>query len=150
MKIGQYDFELVTVIEPARTLDGKLQRHMPQDRYKNEHGVALNKYGWGPFCRFKIPSHFQASGVYVPTVDEEIIYAGECTNLSVRFNAGYGNISPKNCFKGGQETNCRVNNLVYLAAETGKSIGLWFIRTSDYKTIEAALRSSLKLAWNRI
>jgi hypothetical protein len=45
--------------------------------------------------------------------------------LSARFNAGYGNISPKNCFKGGQETNCRVNNLVHSAALAGERISTY-------------------------
>jgi|SRR5580700_2637074 hypothetical protein len=68
--------------------------------------------------------------------------------FSVRFNTGYGNISPKNCFKGGQGTNCRLNNLVYLAALAGERISLWFFGTADHKTMESALRSTLKLAWN--
>jgi hypothetical protein len=62
----------------------------------------------------------------------------------------YGNISPRNCFRGGQETNCRLNNLVYLAAAAGEKISLWFFPTADYKAMEDALRATLKLAWNRI
>ena len=31
----------------------------------------------------------------------------------VRYNNGYGRISPRNCFQGGQSTNCRVNNLIF-------------------------------------
>lgn len=88
--------------------------------------------------------------MYVLTVDNEMRYVGECANLSGRFNTGYGNISPKNCFKGGQETNCRLNNLVYSTAVAGKRISLWYLQTTDHKAIEAALRSALKLAWNRI
>ena len=48
-------------------------------------------------------------------LDGDLRYVGECANLSARFNVGYGNISPKNCFSGGQETNCRLNNLLYEA-----------------------------------
>jgi hypothetical protein len=147
MKIAEYEFEHICDIAPARGTDGSIQ---PQERYKNLRNSPLNKYGAGPFCKFKIPSRFQLSGVYALTIDDEIRYVGECANLSARFNMGYGNISPKNCFKGGQETNCRLNNLVYLAAVAGQRISLWFFSTTDHKTMEAAIRSTLRLAWNRI
>jgi hypothetical protein len=123
---------------------------MPQGRYRNGRNLRLNTYGAGPFCKFTIPQRFQTSGVYILTVDDKVWYVGECANLSVRFNAGYGNISPKNCFKGGQETNCRLNNLVYTAAKAGERISLWLFQTVDYKSVEAALRSALKPAWNRV
>lgn len=150
MKIGQYDFNHLCEIEPERGADGTVRQFMPQDRYLNARGVPLNKYGTGPFCKFKIPNHVRTSGVYLLTIDSEIRYVGECANLSGRFNAGYGNISPRNCFRGGQETNCRLNNLVYLAATAGERISLWFSQTADYKAMEAALRATLQLTWNRI
>jgi hypothetical protein len=58
---------------------------------------------------------------------------GECANLSARFNTGYGNISPKNCFKGVQETNCRLNNLLYSAIVVGQRISLWI--GSEYQDL---------------
>jgi hypothetical protein len=150
MRIAAYEFEHICAIEPMRDTDDSVRVFMPQDRYKNPRNLPLNRYGAGPFCKFKIASRFRASGVYVLTVDEEIRYVGECANLSARFNAGYGNISPKNCFKGGQETNCRLNNLVYTAAKAGERISLWFFRTADYKSVEALLRTTLNPAWNRV
>ena len=63
---------------------------------------------------------------------------------------GYGNISPKNCFKGGQETNCRLNNLLCAALLASQRISLWFFQTRDYKTVELTLRGALRLTWNRI
>jgi|ERR1700675_1650922 len=150
MRIAGYEFEHICAIQPTRDADGSVRRLMPQDRYKNARNLPLNKYGAGPSCKFKIPNSFQASGVYVLTIDDEIRYVGECTNLSARFNAGYGNISPKNCFKGSQETNCRLNNRVYTAAQAGGRISLWFYQTSDYKSVEAALRSALIASWNRV
>lgn len=90
------------------------------------------------------------SGVYAFTVVDEVRYIGECADFSVRFNNGYGNISPKNCYKGGQETNCRLNNLVYLAAASDETIRLWFFPTDDYKSVEAQLRQVLKPVWNRV
>lgn len=137
-------------IEPLRGTDGSLRQHMPQERYKNARNLPLNRYGSGPFCKFTIPSRFQVSGVYVLTLDGAPQYVGECANLSARFNAGYGNISPKNCFKGGQETNCRLNSLLYTALLAGQRISLWFFRTADYKSLELTLRGTLRLTWNRI
>src|SRR4051812_34325519 len=119
MQVGDYDFEYVCDIEPSRGTDGSVLPFMPQDRYLNARGLPLSKHGSGPFCRFKIPSRFQTSGVYTLTVKGDLRYIGECANRSARFNNGYGNISPKNCFKGGQETNCRVNNLIFTTALAG-------------------------------
>src|SRR5450432_977594 len=104
MQVGDYDFKHVANIEPARNENGSVKAFMPQGRYGKAGSVLLNKYGVGPFCKFKIPTSFRTSGVYVLTIEGEIRYVGECANLSARFNMGYGNISPKNCYKGGQET----------------------------------------------
>lgn len=150
MRFGDYDFEHVCDIEPLRGADGTLTQFMPQSRYRNARNLPLHKYGAGPFCKFKISRRLQVSGVYVLTVDEQLRYVGECVNLSARFNAGHGNISPKNCFKGGRETNCRLNNLLYAAVLAGERISLWFFQTSDYESVEAVLRSTLKPLWNRI
>ena len=150
MRIADRDFEHVCDIEPARDTDGSVRQFMPQDRYQNERNLPLNRYGAGPFCKFQIPKRFQAGGVYVLTIDDEIRYVGECANLSSRFNAGYGNISPKNCYKGGQETNCRLNNLIYRAAQARERISLWFFQTTAYKSVEASLRTALNANWNRI
>src|SRR5688572_9281851 len=150
MRIAEYEFEHVCDIDPIRNADGSVQQFTPQSRYENRAIVSLNRYGQGPFCKFRIPNLFSTSGVYVLAIGEEIRYVGECTNLSARFNAGYGNISPRNCFKGGQETNCRLNSLVYIAAQGGERISLWFFQTVDHKAMEAVLRVTLKAAWNRI
>ncbi len=136
MNIDGYHFQYVSDIEPARDADGLLLTMMPQSRYQNRRGLGLNSYGAGPFCKFRISSRYELSGVYLVTSNDEIRYVGECTNLSSRFNNGYGNISPKNCFKGGQETNCRLNNLVYQAATSGQRVRSGFFRpqiTSTWK-----------------
>jgi hypothetical protein len=62
---------------------------------------------------------------------------------------GYGIISPRNCFIGGQETNCRLNNLILLAARGGAKLSLWFLPTDEYKGVEHELRASEKPEWNR-
>lgn len=149
-RIGEFDFGHVCDITPRRTADGSVEAFMPQARYVNIRRLALNNYGSGPFCKFAIPSSYPVSGVYVISVDDEPLYVGETANLSARFNAGYGNISPKNCFVGGQQTNCRVNSLIFSSTQAGMAVALWFFPTDDYKITELALRSALRLAWNRI
>ncbi len=150
MKLGDHDFVFVCDIDPVRNEDGSVKDYMPQVRYKNLKNIPINKYGTGPFCKFKIPNHYQQSGVYLFLIDGIPRYIGECVNLSKRFNMGYGNISPRNCFAGGQETNCRINNLVYQAALAVRPISLHFLATENYKVVEENLRRMKSTDWNRI
>jgi hypothetical protein len=150
LEIGNVPFQFVCDIEPKTNPDGSVCKFMPQERYANERQLSLNRYGKGPFCKFKIPVNWNYSGVYALIVDEAVRYIGECVNLSSRYNMGYGNISPRNCFVGGQETNCRINSLIFSEARQQNRITLWFYRTTDYKTVESRLRAELQLDWNRI
>ncbi|HEY2034350.1 MAG TPA: GIY-YIG nuclease family protein [Rhizomicrobium sp.] len=150
MDIGGHTFEFICDIEPLRDPHGAIQQFMPQSRYAKASAVPINRYGAGPFCKFKIPRSHRVPGVYALTIADALRYIGECADFSARFNNGYGNISPKNCYKGGQETNCRLNNLVYMAAASGEAIRLWFLPTDDYKAVEARLRDVLKPIWNRV
>lgn len=145
-----YNFAFVADIAPRRLSNDVVEALLPQSRYANARGDPLNNYGAGPFCKFVIPRTYRQSGVYLIFAGDDLKYVGECANLSARFNAGYGNISPKNCFKGGQETNCRLNNLIYVAVTSGEALTLWFHPTSNYKTVEATLRSTLRAPWNRV
>jgi hypothetical protein len=89
------------------------------------------------------------AGVYAVTVDDGIVYVGECQNLSERFNArGYGTISPRNCFEDGQPTNCRINALILQGAKQGSRIELWFHQTTERKPVEAEIISRLRPPWN--
>jgi hypothetical protein len=146
---GRYSFVRVCSIEPDRNPAGEIQQYMPQARYEKRNVVPLNAYGEGPFCGFRIPNNLRHEGVYVLTVDGAPRYVGECVNLSSRYNTGYGNISPKNCYEGGQPTNCRVNTLVYEAAKEDTLIELWFLETPKRKAIEDELIQRLNPAWNR-
>ena len=89
------------------------------------------------------------SGVYALIVSGKVHYIGECEDLSRRYNAGYGNISPRMCFNGGQDTNCRVNNLIYVAASEGNEIELWFHSTPSFKAAELELLAIEHRLWNR-
>lgn len=150
VRLGKYDFQYICAIDPEREADGSLREFIPQARYDNATGLPLNRYGDGPFCKFKIPRNMEFSGVYALVVNGEARYIGECVGLSSRYNMGYGNISPRNCFVGGQETNCRINNLVLQQIKAGSDVSLWFLATDEYKLVERELRESLPLSWNRV
>lgn len=150
VEFGGRPFAHVCKIELELDDQGLVREHMPQDRYAKKQQYPLNRYGEGPFGKFKIPRHLRQSGVYALLVDGNLKYIGEAADLSARYNAGYGNISPKNCYKGGQETNCRLNSLIFKAVQSGSNVDLWFHPTDDYKILEAELRGALVLEWNRI
>ena len=88
-----------------------------------------------------------------------ILYVGRCTGerkgkgtLADRFNAGYGNISPRNCFENGQSTNCRINNLVLYLCKEKYSIELVFHRTPNGDSasrVEADILNKTRPPWNR-
>lgn len=122
---------------------------MPQNQYRNNRALPLNRYGGGPFCHFRISTSMHHAGVYAVVANQEVIYIGECQNLPNRFNdGGYGTIHPRNCFKGGQSTNCRINALILGAAKQGCEIDLWFHASSDRYDVERRLILELRPRWN--
>jgi len=111
--------------------------------------TSLHKYGRGPFCQFRIPKNLLYEGVYALKEGQAIIYIGMCQNLSDRFNArGYGTISPRNCFDGGQHTNCKINNSILKSIKKGRKIELWFYPTHDRHLVESRLILRLQPSWN--
>lgn len=146
---GNNTFLWICSIHPEIDETGKIKEFIPHVHYKNFKGLSLNLYGCGPFCKFRIPNDNDSSGVYVLTIEEEAKYIGECVKLSSRFNNGYGNISPRNCYKGGQLTNCRINNLIYNVSKCGGHIELWFLKIGTRKIIETHLIDFLRPEWYR-
>ena len=73
---------------------------------------------------------------------------GECEDLQTRFETGYGNISPRNCFIGGQSTNCKINHLIRGGARANAQIDLWFRPGLDRKRLEFDLIAEIRPAWN--
>jgi hypothetical protein len=150
LSFGSYPFDFVCQIDVIRDDVGRVVEFMPQSRYSKAAEIPLNRYGLGPFVKFKIPRNYRKSGVYGLTDAEGLRYIGEAADLSARYNNGYGNISPRNCYKGGQETNCRLNALIYQTIANGLLPELWFHETPNYKMIEAELRRELTPEWNRV
>lgn len=123
--------------------------YSPQLRYKNYHNYAYleNIDETTCFCKFKMDLP-DCAGVYLWVVDNEIIYIGEAQNLRKRFNAGYGIISPRNCLKGGQSTNVRMNRVVLSCNQDGQTIDIYICITEDYKNIESYLLDNIKTKFN--
>jgi len=145
-----FRFARVCSIEPECGPDGRPREYLPQHGYRNARGLPLHRYGAGPFCSFSIPADLHVAGVYLLLVDDSACYVGECQNLSERFNSrGYGQIQPRNCYKGGQQTNCRLNRLILDAVKQGHRIDLWFHETPDRQAVERKLIAELAPPWNR-
>lgn len=147
---GRYEFSLFGSIEPERRSDGTIMEYMPQARYANAKTTPLNPNGSGPFCRFSIARNIKHPGVYVVTQDGTPVYVGKSANLSERWGStGYGNISPKNCFKGGQSTSCKVNHNILLGSKADKHLELWFYLTEEISEVERVLIQELTPPWNK-
>ncbi|MHB8606201.1 MAG: GIY-YIG nuclease family protein [Thermoplasmatota archaeon] len=145
----QAEFRFVCLIEPEQDARGRIITFRPHLDYDNSERLDLLPGGEGPFCRFRIPRDMSAAGVYILNNRFRTFYVGECANLSVRFNTGYGQISPRNCFVGGQSTNIRLNALILEAASDSQTIELWFHPTANRFAIERELISTLRPDWNR-
>ena len=148
-EFGGYRFQLVGRIEPDRDSNGAIRQFMPQARYRNAGNLSLNKHGPGPFCRFSIARGIMSSGVYIVTVAGKPVYVGKCQSLAQRFGAqGYGAIQPRNCFVGGQSTNCKINHLILECGVQQKPIELWFHPTPNAGLIERDLIVAIRPPWN--
>jgi len=143
-------FREVCEIVPDLNDNGFPIEYLPQSKYEHCTEIPLHEYGFGPFCQFKIPGEYNGkTGVYILEVDDEPKYIGECEDLGIRFNMGYGNISPRNCYKGGQPTNCRINNLVLQTFKSCSKIKLFFLETDSRFEIERFLIQKLNPEWNK-
>ncbi len=148
-RLLDYVFVHAAVIEPDRGADGALLEFMPQSRYERAKTTQLNRYGAGPFCRFAVKNLPPASGVYALAIDAVVAYIGIANDLAQRWGPqGYVTISPRNCYVGGQSTNCKVNSSILRAARDGRRIDLWIHETSEAEPVEARLIHELDPAWN--
>jgi hypothetical protein len=147
-RLAEYTFTFVETLTPERTASGAILELSPQGQYKKAGTSPLHKYGHGTFCKFRISVPEGLVGVYAMIVGGVVSYIGECTDLRSRFNYGYGNISPKNCYVGGQETNCRVNQHILNVMKDGGRVDLYFHPTTKRKAVEAQLIARYSPPWN--
>jgi hypothetical protein len=144
-----FTFRRVAKIEPERGIDGRTREFMPQDRCADKHSSRLNPHGAGPFCSFRLRGLPHNAGVYIVVSDEEVRYVGITEDLARRWGpVGYGNISPKNCYVGGQSTNCKVNGLILRDTLAGRRLTLYFVEVPDRHTIERNLIDAMHPPWN--
>ena len=152
MIIDGYKFEDIGRIDADRNADGSIKLIAPQDRYANAKGLPLNNYGSGPFCKFRMAKGLHSSGVYALCSHNSVRYIGQTTNMNRRWY-NYGQISPKKCFIGGQETVCRLNTLIFKSLDKGEVLSLWFHSVENNKAslnaVEHALIDSLQPIWNK-
>ena len=139
-----FEFRSIGYIEPQKNDDGSIFIDKPQKRYRNLKGLDYNKHcdENTEFTTFKVERLPPTKGVYVWLIDneEKLSYIGEGVNLQKRFSStGYGRISPRNCFVGGQSTNCKMNHEVLVKWKEGKCFHLYISETGDHKEIEKKL-----------
>lgn len=142
-----HEFKYLESLSPERNKDGSIKLFYPQENYNNIKNLPLSKYGEGTFCKFSINAK-EVPGVYIWVVDNDIIYIGETVNLRSRFNQGYGVIYPRNCYLGGQPTNCKMNKVALEYSNAGKEVKLYFYETPDYKAVEFYLLKNIKTKYN--
>lgn len=145
-----YEFEYVQELAPVTDRNGNIKLFHPEEKYKNVKNHKLLSVGTGPFCHFSInPKWTSVSGVYVFYIDDELRYIGQCLDFAQRFNIGYGTISPRCCYEGGQSTNCKMNKVVLAAYENGQKVDLYFFATPDYDRVEFELIQHFKPMHNK-
>ena len=149
MKIGNYDFNYIETIELNEKIKKDDPAH-PVERYKikNTKKLPLHEEGSHDFCKFKLKNAKDVCGVYAWVINNEVVYIGEAKNIKKRFNTGYGIISPRNCYQGGQKTNCKMNNVVYETYKNGDQIDIYFLETKDYKAVEKELLLEFTTKYN--
>ncbi len=139
LQLGDYPFTRITTLAPQRGPSGNVVEFNPQEAYEQAARIRLHRYGHGTFCKFRIAVPKGLCGVYAFVVGGRVHYIGECIDLSKRFNMGYGNISPRNCYEGGQPTNCKINRWVLDTVKAGGRIDVYFYPTSDRHRVEEQL-----------
>lgn len=146
-----HSFEFVDSISVERNQVGRVDIKMPQRRYAKSDEYCVHRYGWGPFCRFSVDTseYVESEGVYIFTSGYQIKYVGETVDVHNRIQPGYGNISPKNCFEGGQQTNCRINHLIFETIRNRGQVSLWVEETQDRKRRETELIEKCDPPWNK-
>lgn len=146
MTVCGYPFRFLQELVPERE-NGQIREYYPQSGYKNKDGLPLLYHGRGAFCRFTVDAP-PVSGVYLWVNQGKILYIGETADLRQRFNVGYGSISPRNCYLGGQSTNCKMNKVVLEYAKRDDPIRLYFYPTPNYKQVELELLHSISTKYN--
>ena len=111
----------------------------------------LNEYGDLEYNNFKITNknYLDIKGVYFYFLDDKLKYIGRCRdNMKKRVNSGYGQISPKKCYKDGQSTNCKVNSLISKDISSIKLKIFIMDNNEEIEILESKLIKKFSPNWN--
>jgi hypothetical protein len=111
----------------------------------------LNRHGDGVFCDFSIEKTVltKKKGVYCFAIGERVQYVGQSrVSFEKRINQGYGHVSPKNCYRDGQSTNCHINSLIAKDCAVVSLHVCPIEETSEIDRWEARLIGSSEPEWN--
>lgn len=150
MRLGDYDFAEACQIDAVRNPDGTVATYTAYERFANPRDLSLNPYGLGPFVRLRLSNRLSTvPGVYAVVRHGDVLYVGRTQNLAERWGRrNYAVIDPRNCYTGGQSTNCRINNLLGSELIDGGALALWVYETTDIETVETAVFRAIRPSWN--
>lgn len=109
----------------------------------------LNEYGDSTHCDFSMAEPLESKGLYCLVTGGVVRYIGRSHDpFEKRINQGYGHLSPKNCYRDGQATNCHLNSLI---AEHWAQITFYVCpleNDDEIDALERALVRQLRPEWN--
>lgn len=144
-------FNNAGALDAVRDASGDLRLDQPHERFANPRGLRLNAYGLGPFVRLAVPPLPDHPGVYALCEEQgDVLYIGRARDsLRRRWGRqGYSVIDPRNCFVGGQSTNCRLNSLIATRLGSDDVLHLWYHRIDDPVQLERELVAGIRPPWN--
>jgi hypothetical protein len=155
MLIGGVVFDYASRIDITRAPDGKPILETPYADYPNPKHLALHRYGVGPFSRLVLQQErvpFKP-GVYAVVNDAyQVLYIGmsEENSILTRWRDQYRVIRARNCFIGGTQTTCRINNLIVQTVSRGVVLSLYthVLEKSKVREIETTLITRIRPPWN--
>lgn len=145
--IGGREFHYMGELLPERDPTGRPRALYPHQRFSNRRGLALHRFGHGPFARISLPELPSTAGVYVICSDEDVAAIEACEDLNQHINKRVGIITPRNCYRGGSEGDCWTNAWILKAAQTGSQVTLWFYESAEPQTEAEALRAEVDVVW---
>ncbi len=147
-KICGFEFILI----PFKVEPTKDPRQNIHENYNKKNEKKLLKYGEGPFCKFRIEGKYDKPGIYIFYSNNKIRYVGQTERSLEKRIYDYGQISPANCWDGGQGTDIKINYKICEEIKKGNEIKLYFCEqnTSEEKRIEGERKiiAELDPLWN--
>jgi len=113
--------------------------------------MFLNNFGDLVYSKFWLGNNDWLSqrGLYLYATDGDVQYIGRCLDsFQKRINQGYGTIQPKECFRDGNSTNCRLNYLITSGRHRIAFFACHLDDEEEIKELEAALIEKYQPVWN--